>query len=164
MTKKGDCDKMNEEQKHCPKCGRFLTDKGLCYRCDSLFGTIIPGQGEPSPWTEPEIFDKPKRRTAHVSEIRQKDGSYVFPTDMRIKFFDNEFKFALPIIVAGVITIFKPEELKEQVRVSKTFGGKFGGWCKKGGNAQLKISGTLKKKQPHWYENIDGTIAGVKIV
>ena len=34
-------------KKHCDNCGGFETVEGACGKCDSRFGTIIPGRNRP---------------------------------------------------------------------------------------------------------------------
>ena len=117
-------------------------------------GTIRPGVGE----------DPKKRRTLHVTEVKQSDGSYVFPMDFKITLFTKDFRFDEPIVVPNVITIVKPGKLSDQPRISKSYGGRFGEWCKKAGDSIVEISGKKKSAQIHFYENSDGTIARAKIV
>lgn len=110
-----------------------------------------------------ELNPTPKRTIVSVSEVRLSENAYLFPTDLKIRFGNKDFKFSEPIQTNEVITIIKPQNLSDQVKISKNFGGKFGRWCKKGGNAKVEIGGLIKEKQIHWYENEDGSIAGVKI-
>ena len=53
--------------KHCEKCGQFPDTDGNCTSCNGL-SSIIPGKGEPSPWTE----DDASSGTALAKDVHKK--------------------------------------------------------------------------------------------
>ena len=107
------------------------------------------GDGEQS--TKPKTY----RVDAHT---------YVIPVGKKVKYGGRNLIFHKNITITGVITIIKPRGLREQVRISQNYGGIFGAWCKKAGNATIEISGEPVEGQIHWYENPDGSIAGEKFI
>ena len=153
-----------EESKH-PRDsdGRFSKGGSESER-DNL---IIEIEDEKPTVIEPsDVLDKlePKIRTVNKSQVIQSDGSYLFPVNLEIKLGKNKFQFNQPISVHSPITIFPPNKVREQTNLTRNYGGRYGGWSKKAGDAFVEISGGTEKRQVHWFENTDGTIAAVKIV
>lgn len=142
--------------------GKFTDGNGTSAKS----GSIRVGEGQPAEWQGAKTAQpQPKKSTViHVSEVRQPNGDYIFPTDFKIKLGRKEFLFDSPIVTTDVITIVRPHNLRDQAQISKNYGGRYGEWSKKAGNSMVEIGGKQTQVQIHFYQNTDGSIAGAKII
>ncbi len=161
---------MWDESKH-PRdeLGRF-TAAGSAYRQNTSYREILEAQIDSAQDERAlrkvplDFFSNEKRRTITKGEVAVDDRTYIFPVDLDIKYGSRSLIFDKPIKVEGIITIVKPKNLRDQRVLNRNYGGRYGAWCKKGGNAIVEIGGEEQERQAHWYENTDGKIAKVKII
>ena len=148
---------MKEEQEHCEKCGRFLTDTGLCYRCDCPFGTIIPGQGEPSLWTGVTI-KLPDEYIPKSVGAKWINYDIALPDGSVAKFVEGS-KLQDKEIFAGKGCRREIDELDNLV---EKYGGHPDSWVKVKAIGEIELpNGEIQKAEIHWYE--EPTVGKVKM-
>lgn len=104
-----------------------------------------------------------ERAKAIVKPIKPDGNTYIFPAGSKIKLGKNKLQQNKDITVKGVITIAKGSKI-DKINSLISLGGRKDSWLKKGGTAEVEISGKTKKMQVHFFEEPSVGCTGTKIV
>lgn len=129
----------------------------------SGLGDKIDNENEEKVPQKQRLAPEEERRKAISTPRKTAYGSYIFPAGTKVKYYGKDFKYKGEIEIKGVTVLARGNGI-DRINQLLSLGGTRDGWTKKGGTSTVEISGVMKTKQIHFFEDHDVGCVGLKII